>query len=329
MDVGTNSVKLLIADVGRTLTPVCKLSRQTRLGEGSFHTGCLQAEPIARTVAALAELAAKAREFQPASLRVLATSATREAVNREEFVQAAFHATGLRVEVISGEEEAEYVFRGVTSSPELEIRPVLIVDVGGGSTEWIVGENGFTRFTLSTSLGTARLLELLPPHDPPTRQDLASCRRVVAEVLVAKVKPVLQPMLAALRGREVCLVGLGGACKSLVRLAAGTLPAKVAPVHLRAEQIREQVERLWRLSTQERQNLAGLNPEKAGVILAGSVIFEAVLNQFDFPELIRSSQGLRTGALLSQATLPTNQRPPVPLDWPAPPSASPVAASPR
>jgi exopolyphosphatase/guanosine-5'-triphosphate,3'-diphosphate pyrophosphatase len=331
IDVGTNSVKLLVADVGQTLTPVCKMSQQTRLGEGFFRTGRLQDGSIARTVAALAELAARAKEFRPLSLRVLATSATREAANREEFIQAVFQATGLRVEVISVEEEAEYIFRGVTSNPEIGTRPVLIVDVGGGSTEWIVGEDGFTRFTQSTSLGTARLLEQVPPQDPPTRQDLANCRRVVAEVLITEVKPVLQPVLAASSEREVCLVGLGGACRSLVRLAAAGPPATTTSVHLRADRIREQVEQLWGLSTQQRQNLEGIKPEKADVILAGAVIFEAVLNQFNFHELIRSGKGLRTGVLLLQAAQSATPPLSVQLEVPAsaPPSTSLAPASPE
>jgi exopolyphosphatase/guanosine-5'-triphosphate,3'-diphosphate pyrophosphatase len=142
MDVGTNSVKLLVADMGQALKPLLELSRQTWLGQGAFRTGRLRPEAMARTVTAVAEFASKAIELRPASLRILATSATREATNAQELVQAIFNATGLTVEILSGDQEADYVLQGVTSDPAIGARPVLVVDVGGGSTEWVVGSGG-------------------------------------------------------------------------------------------------------------------------------------------------------------------------------------------
>jgi len=143
IDVGTNSVKLLVADVGGALRPVLKLSLQTRLGQGAFRTQHLRPEAIARTVDAVAGFAAEAVALGSASIRVLATSAAREAANGQEVVEEIESVTGLRVTVLSGEQEADCVFQGVTSDPVIGGQPVLIVDVGGGSTEWVVGEGGF------------------------------------------------------------------------------------------------------------------------------------------------------------------------------------------
>ena len=302
VDVGTNSVKLLVADVGHELRPVLELARTTRLGEGSFHTGRLQREAIARTVVAVTELVAKAAELGPVSLRIVATCATREARNGQELVQAIFKATGLSVEILSGLEEAAQAFRGVMSEPGIGRRPVLIVDVGGGSTEWVVGEDGFTQFTTSTRLGTSRLLEMFPPSDPPTPGQLARTRRAVTDFLSEAVCPQMRPVLAAFCGRPISLVGVGGASKSLAGLTTAPAAVAAALVVLRAEQISAQVERLWGLPLQERRKLSGLAPEKADVILAGAVIFEAVMRQFDFTELIHSSRGLRTGILMTSRT---------------------------
>jgi exopolyphosphatase/guanosine-5'-triphosphate,3'-diphosphate pyrophosphatase len=299
IDVGTNSVKLLVADIGPTLRPVLKQSRQTRLGRGVFRAGRLEPEAIARTAAVVAEFAAEARALRARALRLLATSAVREASNGHELVQAIFLATGLTVEIISGDQEAEYVFRGVTSDPAIGPRPVFIVDVGGGSTEWVVGQDGWSHFRQSTRLGTSRLLELLPLSDPPTPGDLAHCRAVVAEFIGREVHPNLQPVLASVRDYPVWLVGLGGALKTLARLAAVLPPAIDGPLRLGWDQVSTQVERLWGLSAQQRRELKGLAPEKADVILAGAVIYETVMRRFDFPQLWVSSYGLRHGALIA------------------------------
>ena len=299
IDVGTNSVKLLVADAGRVLKPVLKLTLQTALGQGSFRTGRLQPEAIARTVDAVAGFAAEAAALGSVSIRVLATSVVRETANRHELIQAIESATRLSVTVLSGEQEADYVFQGVTNDPLVGTHPVLIVDVGGGSTEWAVGESGFIYFRKSTPLGTARLLELHPPGDAPSRQALTRLRATVSQFIQAEVTPSLGPVLRSFCGRPVRLVGLGGGLATLARLGpapAGALSGK--PQLLGREHLVQQVERLWHLPLQERRLLPGLEPQRAEVILAGAVIHEAVLNQFDFNEILVSQHGLREGFLL-------------------------------
>src|SRR5262245_651162 len=285
IDVGTNSVKLLVADVGPPVKTVLKVSRQTRLGHGAFRTKRLRPAAMARTAAAVAEFAAQAAELRPACIWVLATSATRETVNGHEMVEAIRRAAGLNVEIISGAQEAEFVFRGVTSDRAFASHPLLIVDVGGGSTEWVAGEGGFLYFTASTPLGTTRLLDLNPPSDPPTAADLALCRRSVAKVLRSQIRVQLQPVLKSFCGREIHLVGVGGGLKSLLRVGAVPAQRNGEPLRLRLEQIRERVARLWSLSSRERRQVAGLEPEKADVILAGALIYEAVMTDFGFSEL--------------------------------------------
>src|SRR5271165_1646513 len=135
IDVGTNSIKLLVAEVtGEIVEPVCETSEQTRLGAGFFDTHRLQAPAIAQTARAVASFAAKARELQAVTTRVIATSAARDAVNPGDLTSAIARAAGLKVEIISGEQEADWAFQGVTTDPQLAQAPLLLLDVGGGST---------------------------------------------------------------------------------------------------------------------------------------------------------------------------------------------------
>ena len=297
IDVGSNSVKLLVADVGWRLRPVLKLRLRTGLGQGAFRTHCLQPEAIARTVDVVQTFAAEAVGLGCTSIRVLATSAAREATNSHELAQAVQRATGLSVEVISGEQEADYVFEGVSSDPLIGAQPVLIIKVGGGSTEWVVAERGVVHFRKSTRIGTVRLLEFNPLGDPPGHAALARLRATVREFVRAEVSPSLEPVLRAFCGRAVRLVGLGGSLQALARVGGG--PAGSCQRNtLRREQLVKQVELVWGLTVLERRRLSGLDAERAEVILPGGVICEAVLEQFGFEEVLISSRGPREGALL-------------------------------
>ena len=140
IDVGTNSVKLLVADVqGREIKPVCEESKQTRLGQGFYETHQLLPEAIANTAQAVAIFVAQAQANEARHIRVIATSAARDAGNASELITAIERASGHRPEIISGEQEADWAFQGVTTDPALANMPFLLLDVGGGSTEFILG----------------------------------------------------------------------------------------------------------------------------------------------------------------------------------------------
>ncbi len=196
IDIGTNSVKLLVAEVeGAEVRPVWEESRQTRLGQGLYKMQRLQAGAIAKTATAVAEFAARARDHEAASIRVIATSAARDAHNSGELIAAIGRTAGLRVNIISGEQEADWVFQGVTSDGGLAAMPLLLLDVGGGSTEFIVGQGAHQHFRQSFPLGTVRLLERFPPSDPPTAGELAVCRQWLRDFLEKEVEPSLAPAL--------------------------------------------------------------------------------------------------------------------------------------
>ena len=305
IDVGTNSVKLLVADVaGHDVRPVWEDSKQTRLGSGFYETRRLQPEPIAKTARAVAQFAGLAREVKALSIRVIATSAARDAVNPAELTTAIEAACGLQVEIISGEQEAEWAFHGVTTDPGLARQPLLLLDVGGGSTEFILGQGEHKHFRHSFPLGTVRLMEKIPHSDPPRPGELAACREWLGNFFTQEVRPKLEPAIRAEAGRRtgtVQLVGTGGTASILARMEAGLEEydrERIEATRLSRERLRRRVEQLWELPFIERQQIAGLPPKRADVILTGVAIYEAVMQQFDFRELRVSTRGLRFAAVM-------------------------------
>lgn len=302
IDIGTNSVKLLAARVhDRNVEPVFETSHVTRLGRGFYETHQLQPEAIRQTAQAVAEFAAKARSLGTATPRVIATSAARDAVNPRDLLKAIRAAAGLEVEVISGAQEAQWAFDGVTSDARLAGHPLLIMDVGGGSTEFIVGQGNEQFFRDSFQLGVVRLLEKLRPEDPPTAIDLAACRGEIRAFLRERVAPRLDPALTRAGRDRVIMVGVGGSATYLatIQLALTDFSRdRIEALQLTRAQVHDWTERLWRVALAERQRIPGLPAKRADVMIAGAAIYEAVMEQFNFTELRVSTRGLRFAALM-------------------------------
>jgi len=313
IDVGTNSVKLLVADVsGREVQPVWEESKQTRLGRGFYETHRLQPEAIDATAKAVAQFEETARKYQASSIRVVATSAARDAVNASELSAAIEKVSGLKMEIISGEQEADWVFQGVTTDPALAYFPLLLLDVGGGSTEIILGQGERKHFSQSFPLGTVRLLEKNPPSDPPKAEELVRCRKFLRDFLERDVVPTFKlKELDGLNrlhefdmGNRLTLVGTGGTTSILGRMEANLETydrAKIEATRLSLERIHWHVEHLWSLPLEERKHIVGLPPNRADVILMGVAIYEAIMEKFGFSELRISTRGLRFAAVMEGA----------------------------
>jgi exopolyphosphatase/guanosine-5'-triphosphate,3'-diphosphate pyrophosphatase len=301
IDVGTNSIKLLVADVaGREVLPVHEESRQTRLGQGFYETNQLQPESIARTAEAVWEFGEIAREKDAVSVRVIATSAARDAVNPKDLTSAIERASGLNTEIISGAREADWVFRGVATDPELSKRPLLLLDVGGGSTEFILGHGTKQNFAQSFPLGTVRLMEKFPHGDPPTRSEFNSCRDWLDNFLLREVRPKLKPALKNEAG-EIQLVGTGGTTSILARIEKKLDRfdrEKIESTVLTYEQVVAHRKHLWKLPLAERKEITGLPKLRADVVLTGVLIYESVMEKFGFGELRISTRGLRFAAVM-------------------------------
>jgi exopolyphosphatase/guanosine-5'-triphosphate,3'-diphosphate pyrophosphatase len=307
IDVGTNSVKLLVAEVAeKEVRPVFETSRQTRLGHGFFQTRRLQLDAITATAQAVAAFAMEARARGAFSLRVIATSAAREASNAEELTSAIERVAGLRTEIVSGEQEAEWVFQGVATDQELARQRLLLLDVGGGSTELIIGHGKHQHFRASVPLGTVRLLEQCPHSDPPTTAELAACRSWVRDFFEKQIRAKIEPVLGeetkvAERKRLVNLVGTGGTATIIARMAlhlADYDRARIEQVRIDLESLRAQAQRLWGLTLEARKRTIGLPPNRADVILSGLVIYQVVMEVFEFEELRVSTRGLRFGVVM-------------------------------
>src|ERR1043166_3531961 len=284
IDVGTNSIKLLVADVdGHDVRPVREDSTQTRLGQGFYESHRLQPEPIAYSANAVADFARAARDLQAGAIRVIATSAARDAVNSDELVSAIETASGLKVEIISGDQEAEWVFQGVTTDPALAGQPLLLLDVGGGSTEFILGQDEHKHFRQSFPLGTVRLMEKIPHSDPPKPDELGACRQWLKKFFAKEVRPGLEPAmrwetkLYSESGR-LQLVGTGGTVSILARMEgqlADFNRERIEGTVLSFDRLRWHTNRLWSLPLAERRQIVGLPKKRADVILTGAEIGRA------------------------------------------------------
>jgi exopolyphosphatase / guanosine-5'-triphosphate,3'-diphosphate pyrophosphatase len=301
IDVGTNSAKLLVADVrGSDVQPVLEESRQTRLGAGFYESHQLQPEPIARTAEAVWEFAEIAREKSASSIRVIATSAARDAVNPADLTNTIERACGLKTEIISGEREAEWAFQGVATDPKLVNTSLLLLDVGGGSTEFILGRDGQKLFAGSFPFGTVRLLEQFRLSDPPTRSEFAACRDWLQSFLRAELRPPLEPVLAGETG-ELRLVGTGGTASILASIAKKLDRFDRDQIEhsvLTLKEVITQRKHLWRICLEERKDVPGLPRQRADVILTGVLIYEAVMAELGFGTLHISTRGLRFAAVM-------------------------------
>jgi len=307
IDVGTNSIKLLVADVsGREVRPVHEESRQTRLGKGFYATHRLQPEAVAHTAAVVWEFAQIAREKNADSIRVVATSAARDAVNPGDLTTAVERASDLKVEIISGEQEAEWVFQGVNTDAELAKQSLLLLDVGGGSTEFILGHGAQKHFAQSFPLGTVRLLEKFPHSDPPTRGEFNTCRDWVKGFLQNEVRPKLEPAMRRETkpgpgAGEIQLVGTSGTTSILARMEKKLDRfdrERIESTVLSHDRIVARRKHLWSLPLAKRKEVVGLPRLRADVILTGVLIYELVMEEFGFQQLRVSTRGLRFAAVM-------------------------------
>jgi exopolyphosphatase / guanosine-5'-triphosphate,3'-diphosphate pyrophosphatase len=302
IDVGTNSVKLLVADVaGQSVSPVFEDSEQTRLGKGFYETRILQSEAIIHTASAVTQYAGIGRLKDAKHIRVIATSAARDAVNQRELLDAIQRASGLTVEVLTGQQEAEWVYRGVRSDARLTGERLIILDVGGGSSEFIIGHGDEPEFSESFPIGSVRYLERLKPFDPPATGELAACRELVRNFLVETIRPEIAPSFAAVRPTR--LIGTGGAASIIARMEFALdkySRSKIDGAQISLDSIKRWMERLWSLSLAERKKIVGLPKKRADVILTGMAIYEGILEQFGFDVLQASTRGLRFAAVMHE-----------------------------
>jgi exopolyphosphatase/guanosine-5'-triphosphate,3'-diphosphate pyrophosphatase len=296
IDIGTNSTRLLIADVAGdgAVRPIERLNRITRLGQGVDATRMLQPEAIERTVAVLQEYRKLIDEHEAERVRATATSASRDAGNRDDFFAAAEQATGVRPEVISGQEEAALSFRGATAGLH-EPAPYLVLDIGGGSTEFIVGSTEPDGL-ISVDIGCVRLTERFLASDPPTPEELS--------VALSYVRDHFQDVereVPSVKGART-LVGLAGTITTLAAVELGLSEYDAQRIHhfrLSHDAAEDVFRTLATEPIDQRRHNPGLDPGRVDVIVGGALVAVAVMRHFGFEEMLVSESDILDGLVRS------------------------------
>ncbi len=299
VDIGSNSVRMMVADVGpNQRVQILTEDRQvTRLGASVFLKGRVSADATQLVLDNLAKWAQAIRKFEVAGMRAVATSAIRDAGNQQEFLARAQTALGHPVEVISGQEEARLVELGVRLRWPLPGERILIVDVGGGSTELVVSNHGALAEAFSKPLGAVRLNEVFLKHDPPLPLELHQMNEYIDEKLADPVKRLTGTPFDR-------VIGTSATAAAIVSAANGVPRAKRDEAdRLRASAA--QVKKLYQdVSTSDlaaRRKMPGIGPRRAELIVAGAAVFHKVLQQFQLASLHYSAAGVRDGIIADLA----------------------------
>ncbi len=296
VDIGTNSVRLLLVRINanQTFTVLSDQKETVRLGEGEFRgPQLLQPEAMRRATLVCGKFAEMARSRGAEQIIAVATSATREAGNRTAFIRHLQRHAKIDVRVISGKEEARLIYLGVASGVNLGSRQALFLDVGGGSTEVIVGDQQRYQFLDSLKFGAIRLsTQFFRPEDtgPVSPSRYARIQRFVRTGSVRTLERLRQFPFELAIGSSGSIVNLGEAAMRLTQKRS----LKKDDVVTR-EQIRQTVQMLCSLPLEERRKVPGLNPERADIIIGGAAVVETFLQELDLPGILVSERGLREG----------------------------------
>ena len=298
VDVGTNSTRLLVADVerGRVRRELARRATVTRLGEGVDGTGRLSEQAIERVLGACASYRERIDHHAPAQVVAVLTSAVRDAQNGAQ-LEGELHARfGFDAATISGEREARLTFVGATAA-----RPpggtVMVLDIGGGSTEMVVGHDASVDFFVSTQIGSVRHTERFLPSDPPTSQELAACREAVRAGLAEAVPERVR----AAAGAGIAVAGTPTSFAAIDLALEPYDRERVDGHRLSLERCEEILAELARRPLEARRAVRGLHPDRAPTIVAGGVILVEAIGLFGLGEIEVSEHDILDGAALEAA----------------------------
>jgi len=305
VDCGTNSLRLLIADVSQARGELVDVQRRmeiVRLGQGVDATGRLSPVALARTLGVLSQYAQSIRQAGATAVRMVATSATRDASNAAEFVRGVVDVLGVAPEVISGDEEARLSFTGATSELSRPGRddlppPYLVVDIGGGSTEFVVGGGGIDLSAASVDIGCVRLTERYLHSDPPTAQEVAAATAAI-DAAIATAAGVV-PVTAART-----LIGLAGSVTTVTAIALGLTaydPARTHHARIPAGQVHEVAGSLLSQTREQRARIGPMHPGRVDIIGAGALVLDRILTRLGFDAVVASEHDILDGIAWSIA----------------------------
>src|SRR3954469_1988190 len=275
VDIGSNSVRLKISRlVAHRLVEIHEDREVTRLGESVFRSGFLSPEAIALTVKVLRRFHRAAQRAGADSVRVVATSALRDARNSRAFLEWVRSATGWSVEIISGVEEARLIHLGLTSTLRVRSSPVLMIDLGGGSCELTISKKGHIQETVSLPLGAVRLTNDFLHHDPPRKSELRQLRSFIAREVGRIAKRIIAAKPRIVIATSGTAEALAKVCHTLYRTKSqrGMTVTRI--------QMRRIAKMLPRLSVDERRKVEGIGLRRAEIIIAGAAVFSELMDRY-------------------------------------------------
>ncbi len=296
VDIGSNSVRLKIArlQAGR-LRSLHEDREVTRLGEGVFGSGFLTPDSIATTVKVLRRFHRATQQIVTDSVRVVATSALRDARNAQAFLEWVRSATGWRVEIISGVEEARLIHLGLISSGRVDRSPTLMMDLGGGSCELTVSQGGHIRNAVSLPLGAVRLTNEFLRHDPIRKGELKRLRGFITREINRNTDRISTAKLTNVIATSGTAAALAAVASHLRR---GTSRQRLI---VSSSEMKRIAKRLARLPVAERRKIEGIGPRRAEIIVAGAIVYQELLDKLRLKGFRYSQLGLRDGILAQMA----------------------------
>jgi exopolyphosphatase/guanosine-5'-triphosphate,3'-diphosphate pyrophosphatase len=313
IDCGTNSIRLLVADLPEASAgpsaPLVELTRRmeiVRLGQGVDRTGRLAPEAIERTRVALAEYAAEITKFGAERVRMVATSASRDASNADDFRAMVLDTLGVAPEVVTGDEEARLSFTGAVRGLPADARPpFLVVDIGGGSTEFVVGSAAAAvpggpplDGAVSVNIGCVRMTERHLHADPPTAEQIAAAE--------ADIAAAVDRALAAVPGRDATtLIGLAGSVTTVVAIALNLTayePERIHHARLSYDEVARVTADLLAMPVAQRRAIPAMHPGRADVIGAGALVLRVIMERAGMTSVVASEHDILDGIAYSLAS---------------------------
>lgn len=302
IDVGTNSIHLVVVQIEPSLPAFNIIAREkdtVRLGERDPKTGCLTEKAMKRALDALKRCRDLAESLDAEEIIAVATSAVREAPNGKDFLQQVQSELGLSIDLISGEEEARRIYLGVLSGMEFDQKPHTIIDIGGGSTELILGDGHEPRTLSSTKVGAVRLTSEFVTTDPINDIEFNMLKAYVRGMLERPVEDLLNHTQPDEKPR---LVGTSGTIETLVTIYAhdafGSVPMTLNGVTMGIDELEHIVNRLRKLSCKERLDISGMSEKRAEIILAGAVILHEAMLMLGADSITVCERALREGVVV-------------------------------
>jgi exopolyphosphatase / guanosine-5'-triphosphate,3'-diphosphate pyrophosphatase len=302
IDVGTNSIHMVVVRIQPTLPAFTIIAREkstVRLGDRDPQTGNLTEAAMQRAIAALKRCQEISKSLNSEQIIAVATSAVREAPNGRDFLQRVETELGLWINLISGVEEARRIYLGVLSDIEFDGKPHIVIDIGGGSTELILGDGQDPRSLSSTKIGAVRLTNEFVTTDPINQREF----QILQAYIQGMLERPIEELQAHLRPGEMPrLVGTSGTIETLATIHArehlGVVPDPLHGYCFRLQDLREMVNRFRRLTCNERAQLAGMNDRRAEIILAGALILQETMTLLGLESITICERSLREGVIV-------------------------------